>query len=273
MSFLVCLIGIKMAFLYWFIGLFWFLAAYSCPIFILLHKVRKLRRTFLPTPSRIYLIIGTILAIGCIILDDLFPYMIIYTCYGLTIDLLANPATSKSKYYSQFINTHVFALYIALSFFNFSNKKYYTISVTNTIIYFVLVGVSLIFNYVILCRGPGRGFTFLRKAFSGIVRYTEETRTDYIEVLSLRGHTLNEGETWVDYKNHKNEIVRRSEISTRIDLSDMKSTVHKVSSAYFKGSESEKTLVRDWRSMKVTMPNRFAENSLMQSILIQNKKV
>ena len=101
MCFLICVLGIKFAILYWWVGVFWFIALYTCPLSILLFRVRRLRRTFLPTPSRVYLILGTLLFVGSIVLDDVFPYVVIYASYGYTIDLLANPATSKSKHYSQ----------------------------------------------------------------------------------------------------------------------------------------------------------------------------
>ena len=100
MNLLVCIVGIKMAFLYWFVGVFWFLAIYTCPTLVLLHKVRKLRRTFLPVPSRIYIMIGFVAAVFSIILDDVYPYLVIWASFALTIDLLANPITSKSKNYS-----------------------------------------------------------------------------------------------------------------------------------------------------------------------------
>ncbi len=100
MSVLMGLLGIKMAILYYFIGVFWFMGIYTCPTLILFNKIRRLKRKFLPTPSRVYIFIGTMIFIASIILDDVFPYAIIYTSYGLTIDLLANPITQKAPYYS-----------------------------------------------------------------------------------------------------------------------------------------------------------------------------
>lgn len=259
-----------MAFLYWFVGVYWFMAVYSCPTFILLHKVRRLRRTFLPTPSRVYLVIGTLLVIGSIILDDVFPYVIIYASYGLTIDLLANPATSKSKNYSQLINIHVFQLYTFFSFFNQANKKYYSISWENALIFTVLILINTILNYWILCKGGGKGFKALRRAFGGIVRYTERTRINQMEELSVRGYALNEDEEWVDFKNHKAEVIKRKQISMRTDISDVRASNDRMTGTTLSRQEESGTggiLVRDWKSFKVTKPNRFAENSLMMSIV------
>jgi hypothetical protein len=256
-----------MAFLYWFVGVFWFMALYTCPTFILFHKVRRLRRTFLPTPSRVYLVIGTILVAFGLILDDVFPYVIIYASFGLTIDLLANPATSKSKNYSQLINIHVFQLYTFFSFFNQANKKYYSISWINAAIFFVAILTNTLLNYWILCKGGGKGFTLLRKLFGGIVRYTETTRVERMEMLSLRGHTVKDYEDWVDFQHHHIEVEQRKELSKRKDISEIKPTYTVSSMSAPTNGKVPGILVRDWRSFKVTKPNRFAENSLMQSIM------
>ena len=264
-----------MAFLYWFVGVFWFIAMYSCPTFILLHKVRRLRRTFLPTPSRVYLFIGTLLVIGSIILDDIFPYVIIYASYGLTIDLLANPATSKSKNYSQLINIHVFQLYTLFSFFNQANKKYYSISWVNALIFIVLILINTLFNYWILCKGGGKGFKYLRKTFGGIVRYTETTRVETMEILSLRGYSLKHNEKWVDFRHHFKEVEQRKKNNFRADLSENRIQSPRTGTTMSQLDSTRKPaiLARDWKSFKVTKPDRFAENSLMHSIMIQNEQI
>lgn len=71
--------------------------------------------------------------------------------------------------------------------------------------------INTVLNYWILCKGGGKGFKLLRKAFGGIVRYTESTRVEKMEELSIRGYTVKDDEEWVDYKHHSKEVELRKE--------------------------------------------------------------
>ena len=103
----------------------------------------------------------------------------------------------------------------------------------------------------------------MRKWFGGIVRYTESTRVDTMEELSMRGFTVKKDAKWVDYKNHHLEVEKRKKQYSRVDLSAQR----------FGSNDGEPINANNtfkmskFKTTKVTKPNLFAENSLMSSII------
>lgn len=192
MNILLSMAAIKMTFLYYFIGVFWFWSlAIIVDLIIICIIWDGLKGSLSHITTRLYLIVGGFFTtVVLFFLGELFPFLVLYTYAGIHYDMAINKLKISKRNRIQFFSASLYQSFTFFAFYNNANPKYYKISIPSMSV-FTIIGVTLhILSFLYFEKDPrdvcnffdpvlNRGVKISKRNNNRIKKYVQNVEKDF----------------------------------------------------------------------------------------------
>lgn len=192
MNFFLSIAAIKMTFIYYFIGVFWFWSLATFVDLVIICVIWEgLKKSLSDNTTKIYLIVGIVFT-GFVLLmsNDLFPFLVLYTYAGIHFDMAANKLKISKRNRIQFFSSTLYQAFAFFAFYNNGNPKYYVVSIPSMCVFIIIASALHILSLVYYERDPrdhclccdsifNKGVKISKRNNSRLKRYVNDAEKDF----------------------------------------------------------------------------------------------